>query len=167
MGAASQQQSASRFGYRGYVASRAVRGTNFPQHVQNLVVRDYAARHGLHYLLSVTEYAMPSCYLMLNALLDELPRLEGTVFFSLFMLPRAKARRLEIFERVLARGCELHAALENVALRRRDDIAALEDVLQVAFTLPLLPLAGRYEKDENSREERARDPFWSVLERSL
>jgi sporadic carbohydrate cluster protein (TIGR04323 family) len=167
MGAASLSQFARRHGYRGYVASRAVRGSNFPQHVQNLVVRDYAARHGLHYLLSATEYAMPSCYLMLNAVIDELPKLEGVIFFSVFMLPRAKPRRLDIFDRFLAAGCELHAALENVALRRREDIAGLEDLLEVAFTLPLLPLAGRYEKDEDSRQARARDPFWSSLEKAL
>lgn len=152
-----------RSGYRGYVASRPVRGTSFPQQIQNLVLRDYAARHELTYLLSATEYGMPSCYLMLNAILDELPKLQGIIMFSAFMLPERKSRRLEIFERILAANCELHAALENVALRGRDDIADLEDLLEVAFTLPRLPVAGRYEKDEASSLERKRDPFWSAL----
>jgi sporadic carbohydrate cluster protein (TIGR04323 family) len=156
-----------RSGYRGYVASRPVRGSSFPQQVQNLVVRDYAARNGLTYLLSATEYAMPSCFLMLDAVLDQLPRLEGVIFFSIFMLPRRKARRLAIYDRVLAHGCELHAALENLALRSRDDVAGLEDLLDAAFTLPLLPLGGRYEKDETSMDERARDPFWTSLEAAL
>jgi sporadic carbohydrate cluster protein (TIGR04323 family) len=48
----------NRHGHRGYIASRPVRGQDWPQHVQNLVVRDYAQRNGLHYLLSATEYAM-------------------------------------------------------------------------------------------------------------
>ncbi len=55
-----------RYGYRGYVASRPVRGNSFPQQVQNLVVRDYASRKELKYLLSATEYAMSSGFLMLN-----------------------------------------------------------------------------------------------------
>ena len=58
-------------GYRGYIASRPVRGTSTPQHVQNLVIRDYAARSGLDFKLSATEYAMDGCYLMLEAVLDE------------------------------------------------------------------------------------------------
>jgi len=157
----------NRYGYRGYVASRAVRGASFPQQVQNLVVRDYAARNSLRYLLSATEYAMPSCFMMLNTLLDELPRLEGAIFFSIFMLPQRKEHRLRIYDRVLAEGCELHAALENVALRSRDDIQAVEDLLDAAFTLPLVPMGGRYEKDEASSEERDRDEFWRSLTAAL
>jgi sporadic carbohydrate cluster protein (TIGR04323 family) len=149
------------------VASRPVRGTSFPQQLQNLAVRDYASRHGLRYLLSATEYAMPSCFLMLDAVLDELPKLEGLIFFSIFMLPQRKARRLEIYDRVLAEGCKLHAALESLSLGAREDVAALEDLLDAAFTLPYLPLGGRYEKDETSMEERGRDAFWTSLEAAL
>jgi sporadic carbohydrate cluster protein (TIGR04323 family) len=167
MGEATLFRDPVRAGYRGYVASRPVRGTSFPQQVQNLVVRDYATRHGLLYVLSATEYAMPSCYLMMNAVLEELPNLRGLLFFSIFMLPQRKERRLEVFDRVLAAGCELHAALEGVVLRTREDIAGLEDLLDVAFTLPRLPVAGRYEKDESSAHERARDTFWSALASAL
>jgi sporadic carbohydrate cluster protein (TIGR04323 family) len=131
--------------------------------VQNLVVRDYAARHDMLYLLSATEYAMPSCYLMLSAILGELPTLGGIILFSLFMLPRRKSRRLEIYERFFESGRELHAALENVSLKSPEDRGDIEDVLDVAFTLPNLPLRGRYEKDDDSAALRLRDPFWSVL----
>lgn len=154
---------ADRFGYRGYVASRPVRGISFPQQVQNLVVRDYASRWKLHYLLSATEYAMPSCYLMLNAVLDELPTLKGVILFSAFMLPKRKAKRLSIYEKILGAGCELHAALENLKVQSRTDVDELEDVLEVALTLPSLPLEGRYEKGDDSADRRSRDPFWSAL----
>jgi hypothetical protein len=56
----------NRKGYRGYVFSRSVDNHRVPQHIQNLVIRDYAARRKLHYLLSATEYAMPGCYLILD-----------------------------------------------------------------------------------------------------
>jgi sporadic carbohydrate cluster protein (TIGR04323 family) len=156
-----------RLGYRGYVASRPVRGSSFPQQVQNLVVRDYAARKNLHYLLSATEYAMPSSYLMLTAVLQELPKLEGVIAFSIFMLPKTKVRRIQIFEKILAAGCELHAALENIALRKHSEIADIEDLLEVAFTLSQSPMRGRYEKGETSALERAEDPFWAELQRAL
>ncbi len=60
-------------GHRGYIASRPVRGQEWPQHVQNLVVRDYAQRNGLHYLLSATEYAMDACYMNLETVLGAGP----------------------------------------------------------------------------------------------
>ena len=59
-------------GYRGYVFSRSVDSHRVPQHIQNLVIRDYAARRKLHYLLSATEYTMPDCYLILEQVLAEL-----------------------------------------------------------------------------------------------
>lgn len=153
--------------YRGYVASRPVRGSAFPQQVQNLVIRDYARRMGLLYLLSATEYAMPSCFLMLEAVLDELPKLGGIIMFSIFMLPKRKARRIEMYERILGMRSELHASLENVVLHCADDIGDLEDLLDVSQVLTNLPLGGRYEKDETSREERGRDTFWSALSANL
>ena len=114
----------NRVGYRGYIASRPVRGQTWPQHVQNLVVRDYAQRNGLHYLLSATEYAMAGCYMNLQTVLDEVEAVEGVICFSLFMLPRRS-------ERVLEAGAELHGALENLPVRSPEDVARLEDVFMV------------------------------------
>jgi sporadic carbohydrate cluster protein (TIGR04323 family) len=121
----------NRHGYRGYIASRPVRGHSTPQHVQNLVIRDYAGRHGLEFKLSATEYAMPSCFMMLNALLDELPNLEGVICYSMFMLPGRPARRREIYVSVLDAGCALHAALEGIAIHGPEDIARVEDIFLV------------------------------------
>lgn len=154
-------------GYRGYLASRPVRGTSFPQAVQNLVVRDYATRKGLPYLLHVTEYAMPACYLMLTATLEELPKLGGIIFFSIFMLPPQAKQRARIYDRVLQAECTIHAALESLSLRSEQDIAGIEDLLEVAATLPRLPFAGRYDKDETSAQVRNADPFWAALEAAL
>ena len=78
-------------GYRGYVFSRSVDSHRVPQHIQNLVIRDYAARRKLHYLLSATEYAMPDCYLILEQVLAELAALDGVILYTMFMLPPASA----------------------------------------------------------------------------
>lgn len=121
----------NRQGYRGYIASRPVRGQTTPQQVQNLVVRDYARRHGLAYKLSATEYAMPSCYMMLNALLDELASLEGIICYSIFMLPRRASRRGNVYGRVLDAGCALHAALEGLAIATPEDTRRVEDLFLV------------------------------------
>jgi sporadic carbohydrate cluster protein (TIGR04323 family) len=136
----------SKAGYRGYIGSRPVRGTSFPQRLQNLVVRDYAARRGLTFLLSATEHCMPGSYMMLEDVLRELPRLEGIIAFSLFQLPQRKTRRLDIYRRVLEQGSSLHAAFEDLALRSAADIDRLEALLDVNAALPAAPFAGRDEK---------------------
>lgn len=121
----------SRRGHRGYIGSRPYMGERAPQHVQNLVVRDYCQRNGHSYLLSATEYAMPGCYVMLEELLREVHQLEGIVLYSIFMLPRRRERRLEIYRRVLAAGATLHGALENLAVGTEADIAAIEDIWRI------------------------------------
>jgi sporadic carbohydrate cluster protein (TIGR04323 family) len=152
----------NRHGYRGYIASRAVRGTATPQRVQNLVVRDYCARRGLDYLMSSAEYAMPGCFMMLENVLSELEKIEGIVAFSAFMLPSDAKRRMETYERILSSGATLHAALENLTLTSRDAIARFEDLLSAAFLLERVPFGGRYEKGERSLSE-SDDPFVRAL----
>lgn len=115
-------------GYRGYIASRPLFGNRTAQHVQNIVLRDYAQRHGLRYLLSAVEYTMPGCHLVLEDVLNELPRLDGALFYSVFQLPEARERRRAVLERVLTLGKEFHFALEEMVLRTPADLRSIEDL---------------------------------------
>ena len=132
---------AERKGYRGYIGTRPLNGSRTPQSVQNLVVRDYAQRNKIQYLLSAVEYAMPNCYLMLNEVLAELPKLEGIICYSLFMLPHDIGRRRDVYGRVLGSGGVLHAALEAQTLRREEDIERWEDIWLVQQALAHSPQA--------------------------
>lgn len=116
-------------GHRGYISSRPILGTRVPQHIQNLVVREHARRHGLHYLLSAVEYIMPDCFMMLEQTLDELPQVDGIIFYSLFMLPTHPQRRRAILARILDSGREFHAAVEDLVVRTRAEAEALDDIL--------------------------------------
>ena len=120
-------------GYRGYIASRPVRGEMTPQHVQNLVVRDYATRNALPYLLSATEYAMPGCFMMLDSAVGSLDEVDGIIFFSLFMMPPDEAWRRRLYHRTLELGRSLHFALENLAFESERDIDRLEDMFRVDY----------------------------------
>jgi sporadic carbohydrate cluster protein (TIGR04323 family) len=113
------------------VTSRPFFGERAPQHVQNLVIRDFCARNNLTYLLSATEYAMPACYMMLEDVLGELGRIDGIAMYSMFLLPQRQPRRLAIYERVLAAGATLHGALENLTLSEARDIGRFEDIWTV------------------------------------
>ena len=121
----------SKKGFRGYIASRPIRGETTPQQIQNLVIRDYVARQKIQFLLSATEYAMPGCYMMLESVLDELDTIEGLIVFSLFMLPQNRARRRQLLEQILSKGAVLHSALEGIVLRNKDDLALVEDLFMV------------------------------------
>jgi sporadic carbohydrate cluster protein (TIGR04323 family) len=122
---------AERSGHRGYIGARPLNGSRTPQHVQNIVIRDYARRKNLQYLLSAVEHTMPGSYMILEDLLDELPRLNGIICYSIFMLPSDEARRSDIYDRVLREGCDMHAAVEEIALASKADIQAIEDILMV------------------------------------
>jgi sporadic carbohydrate cluster protein (TIGR04323 family) len=69
--------------------------------------------------------------MILEDLLDELPRLNGIICYSIFMLPPDQAQRREIYDRILLAGCDLHAAVEEISLASKDDIGAVEDILMV------------------------------------
>jgi sporadic carbohydrate cluster protein (TIGR04323 family) len=76
---------------------------------------------------------------VLEDLLDELPRLNGIICYSIFMLPPDEARRREIYDRVLREGCNLHAAVEEICLASKDDVQAVEDILLVQKYATILP----------------------------
>ena len=118
-------------GFRGYIASRPILGNRTAQHVQNLVIRDYAQRHNLLFKLSATEYAMAGCYMMLQQVLQELPQLDGIIAFSMFMLPPTRTARRDIYEAVLSQGRSLHFAQESFMVNTRQDIGRIEDIWMI------------------------------------
>jgi sporadic carbohydrate cluster protein (TIGR04323 family) len=130
-----------RKGYRGYIFARPFLGERTPQHVQNLVIRDYAARNGLAYKLSATEYAMNGCHMMLEQVLDELSSLQGMICYSLFQLPADTAARGRVYARVIEAGAELHAALEELVAHDQTDVRRIEDIWRVRRALDMCPSA--------------------------
>jgi sporadic carbohydrate cluster protein (TIGR04323 family) len=130
---------AERTGHRGYIGARPLNGSRTPQHVQNIVIRDYARRKNLHYLLSAVEHIMPGSFMILEDLLDQLPRLRGIICYSIFMLPPDETRRRAIYDRVLGEGADLHAAVEEMTLASKADIQRIDDMLLVQQYATILP----------------------------
>ena len=126
-------------GYQGYVTSRSFQGHRVPQHVQNLVIRDYCQGRGMTYLLSGTEYAIPGSSLMLQQLLDELEQLDGIILYSLFQLPENKSSRQNIYQQVLAHKKSLHFAVETLVLQAEQDCQRIEDIWGVHQIMKNLP----------------------------
>jgi sporadic carbohydrate cluster protein (TIGR04323 family) len=121
---------------RGYIFSRSFMGERVPQHVQNLVVRDYCERNRLHFLLSATEYAMPGCHLVLEQTLGKLAEVSGLVFYSLFQLPEENSRRQRIYEQILSQQKDLHFAVEGLRANTQKECERIEILWRVRLTLP-------------------------------
>ncbi|TGN07985.1 LIC12192 family sporadic carbohydrate cluster protein [Leptospira ilyithenensis] len=123
-------------GVRGYVFSRSFLGERAPQHVQNIVIRDYCQKNGLHYLLSATEYAMEDCFLILKQVLDDLDNLDGIIAYSLYQLPTGESERLAIYDTILKKGKKFYFAVEGIKLEKQSDADRIENLWKIKLILP-------------------------------
>ena len=126
-------------GYQGYVTSRSFQGQRVPQHIQNLVIRDYCNNRGMTYLLSGTEYAIPGSTMILKQILNSLEQLDGIVFYSLFQLPENTQDRIKIYQQVLVCNKSIHFAVETLMLNEERDCHRLEDIWGVHQIMKNLP----------------------------
>ena len=124
---------------RGYNFCRPFMGERAPQHVQNIVIREYCKKNNLLYLLSSTEYAMENCHLMLGQVLDELKSIDGIVAYSLFQLPEDKNLRLKVYKKILDLKKEIHFSVEDLKITTMRDVEKIENIWQVRQTLPNCP----------------------------
>ena len=124
---------------RGYIFSRPFMSERVPQHVQNLVIRDYCKKHDLQYLLSATEYAMAHSHLILQQVLDELPQLDGIVFYSLFLLPGEVQERNRVTQIILNNNKTIYFAVEGLLMSNKEEQERIETIWQVRKTLPYCP----------------------------
>ena len=120
---------------RGYIFARPFMGERAPQHVQNIILRDYCTKRGHELLLSAAEYAMPDSYMILESVLADLTSIDGIVFYSLYQLPLQPAQRESVYSRALGAGKSLHFAVEGMSISRREDVDSVEQCLLVKATL--------------------------------
>ena len=121
-------------GFRGYISSRPFGG---PQHIQNLVIRDYCKRRQLDYLLSATELAMPETYLMLAQLREQVEEIDGVVFYSIEQLPPEVGDRSEFFSRMISTRRASHFAVEDLCISDFQDLERLEQLFRIKRVIPV------------------------------
>ena len=120
---------------RGYIFARSSMGERAPQHVQNIILRDYCQKRGHELLLSAAEYAMLDSYMILESVLDDLANIDGIVFYSLYQLPTQPEKRRLVYSRVLDAQKSLHFAVEGVSISNINEIDSVENCLLVKATL--------------------------------
>ena len=121
---------------RGYIFSRPFMEERVPQHVQNIVIRDYCLKNDIQYLLSATEYAMENSTLMLRQLVKDLKSIDGIVAYSIFQMPEDDIERKNIFNSILSCKKEIHFAVEGLSLYDDKTCMQIENIWQVKKILP-------------------------------
>ena len=122
--------------FRGYIFSRPFMEERVPQHVQNIIIRDYCSKKGIQYLLSATEYAMENSALTLRQLVKDLSSIDGIVAYSVFQMPEDDIERHSIFNKVLLLKKEIHFAVEGLSIYDNDSYNHIENIWKVKKTLP-------------------------------
>lgn len=121
---------------RGYISSRSFGGNWVPQHIQNTIIRDYCNKKGFHYLLSVAEYAVPNCYMVLEEMVHESKRLYGIVLYSIYQLPRNESHRIRLCKSILDSGCYIISSVENIVIKNEEDLHNVNTILNINALLP-------------------------------
>ena len=121
---------------RGYIFSRPFMGERVPQHVQNLVIRDYCNRNDLQYLLSATEYAMEESCLIHEQVMNNLVDIDGVVAYSVFQLPEDTSNRKKVYQQIINQKKAYHFAVEGLNFDDEKGCERIEILWQLKKTLP-------------------------------
>ena len=113
---------------RGYNFSRSFMGERVPQHVQNIVIKDFCQKRNLNFMLSVSEYAMDNSFLILKDLLNNLSGLYGIAAYSIFQMPVNDKERNDIFKKILRKKKKIFFACENLEISKKEDISRIENL---------------------------------------
>ena len=124
---------------RGYIFSRSFLEERVPQHVQNIVIRDYCKNNNLHYLLSSTEYIIKNSHLMLEQVVNNLNKVDGIVAYSVFQLPTDQKKKKKVYNKVIKYNKELHFAVEKLKIVSQSEADLIEEIWNIKQTLPFTP----------------------------
>jgi len=124
-----------RTGYRTYITSRSFGGMTIPAPAQNILLRTYAEKNNLEYMLPVNEFMFENCYIQLEAVLEELSTIEGILMCSLFMLPENTEKRNEIYKKLHEKKAKMYFALEDLSITKPGDENFVEELLLISQTL--------------------------------
>ena len=121
---------------RGYIFSRSFMGERVPQHIQNIIIKDYCDKNNFNYLLSATEYTMKNSHSILEKVIDDIDSCDGIVFYSLFQLPEDNKVRQHKLELILKKKKIKASACERILVSNLEDITRVENIWQIKKVIP-------------------------------
>ena len=111
-------------------------GERAPQHVQNIVIKNFCDKNNYTYLLSSTEYAFTNSFLILDQMMDEIDQVDGIIAYSLFQLPNNKLIRKKYYDIIINKSKLLIFAVEGMKLSKIADIERIENIWNIKKILP-------------------------------
>jgi sporadic carbohydrate cluster protein (TIGR04323 family) len=128
---------------RGYIFSRPFLEERVPQHVQNIVIKNFCEQNNFQFLLSATEYAMKGSSYMLEKVLLDLNKVDGIVMYSMFQLPENKKYREAILSKIIKKKKQIFFACEKFSITKEHDIKRVENLWLIK---KILPICYKYKK---------------------
>ena len=89
---------------KGYIFSRPFMGERVPQHIQNIVIRNYCSNNNHIFFLSASEYTMDQSFHILKQIVDSSENIDGIVAYSLFQMPEDLSFRNKIFDKMISKN---------------------------------------------------------------
>ena len=120
---------------RGYNFSRNFLGERVPQHIQNIVIKEFCKKEKLNYLLSATEYSMKESSYILNQLIAELSNVDGIVAYSIFQMPYDNFERQKIFSKIIKKNKIIFFANEGLKISNKIEMKRIEKIWLVKKVL--------------------------------
>ena len=111
-------------------------GERAPQHVQNIVIRDFCNKNSLHYLLSASEYRMKNSFLILKGIVSSMKNIDGIVAYSVFQLPSNNDHRNEILNKIIKKRKAIFFAVEQIKVSNKKEIHQINSIWKIKKTLP-------------------------------
>ena len=124
---------------RGYNFSRDFMGERVPQHVQNIVIRDFCQKRKFNFLLSASEYSMPNSFHILNDLMNNMSGIYGIVAYSLFQLPENYEYRTEVLKKIIKKKKFIFFAVEQMKISNFQDIVRINKIWGIKTVIPSCP----------------------------
>jgi sporadic carbohydrate cluster protein (TIGR04323 family) len=121
--------------FRGYIFSRSFMGERAPQHVQNIVIRDYCNKNSINFLLSESEYSAEGSYHILKNLVNNLSNIHGIIAYSLFQLPEEDELRKKLVMKLIKKKKQFHFAVEQISIKNLDDWKKVDQIWKIKKTL--------------------------------
>lgn len=121
---------------KGYNFSREFVGERAPQHIQNIVIKDFCKKKKLKLLLSASEYSMTNSYYILEDIISNLNNLDGIVAYSLFQMPENISKRNEILKKILKKKKIMCFAVEQIILSKVNQLEKINKIWEIKQTLP-------------------------------
>ena len=120
---------------KGYIFSRSFVNERAPQHIQNIVIKDFCKKENLFLLLSSTEYSMQKSHFILNHILSDLKSIDGIVAYSIFQMPYDNLERNKIFQKIIKLKKTIYFANEGLKVSNKVEADRVESIWLVQKVL--------------------------------